>query len=121
MSGQSDTGYIPFEILVGTRRVSCGVSNEALEAAAGLGALSGSVARHQSFHRFRTLIHAAAVLKLTRSGKKAEGLLLLGSDDLRLVPLEKGIPVFGRVPRHAAVLPVPPSAQAVPLSVLPVL
>lgn len=95
----SNASHIGFEILVGTRRISCGVSNEALEAAAGLALPSTSVARRRSFDRFRTLIHSAAKLKFSDSIEKMDDYVLVQSDDLRRVPLEKGVPVFGTTTR----------------------
>ncbi|NHN85089.1 DUF1488 family protein [Acetobacter musti] len=102
-SEQTETGPIPFEITAGTRRISCGVSAEALDAAAGLRSPSTEAARRQSFNRFRVLIHAAAKLKLDRCGKIPDGMIILGSDDLRHVPAEKGMPIFGGIPRKPAV------------------
>lgn len=95
----SNASHIGFEILVGTRRISCAVSNEALEAAAGLALPSTSVARRRSFDRFRTLIHSAATLKFSDSTKKVGDCVMLQSEDLRRVPLEKGVPVFGTTAR----------------------
>ncbi|GBQ27984.1 hypothetical protein AA13594_0809 [Gluconacetobacter azotocaptans DSM 13594] len=71
------------------------VSGEALEAAAGLTLPSTSLSRQRSFDRFRTLINAAAKLKLARAPVRQGGCLVLESDDLRRVPLEVGVPLFG--------------------------
>ena len=85
---------IRFEIRDGTRRISCVVSNEALEAAAGLPAMSTPMLRRQSFDRFRTLIHAAAGARLAALPGLV-GPIVLTSRDLRSVPSVRGTPVFG--------------------------
>jgi hypothetical protein len=76
---------ILFEIRDGTRRVSCVVSNEALEAAAGLPELSAPMLRGRSFDRFRTLIHAAADARLAALPGLV-GPIVLTSRDLQSVP-----------------------------------
>ncbi|GBR03182.1 DUF1488 family protein [Acetobacter oeni] len=103
-SDQADRGHISFEIFAGNQRVSCRVLDEALEAAAGLASPATLAARRQSFQRFRVLIHAAATLKFARSGKASDVIVMLGSEDLRHVPPEKGVPVFGKIPRDTAVI-----------------
>jgi hypothetical protein len=85
---------IRFEIRDGMRRVSCVVSNEALEAAAGLPQLSPPMLRRRSFDCFRTLIHAAAHARLAALPGFV-GPIILTSGDLRSVPSERGAPVFG--------------------------
>lgn len=92
---------IRFEVIVGTRRVSCEVSDAALEAAAGLVTPSTSTARRRSFDRFRTLINKAAQMKVARTGTQDNALVMLESEDLRHVPLTKGIPLFGSATRHS--------------------
>ena len=86
---------IRFEIQDRMRRVSCAVSNEALEAVAGLPELSSPMLRHRSFDRFRTLIHAAAGLRLAALPPGFVGPIVLTSRDLRAVPPQKGAPAFG--------------------------
>ncbi len=98
----SDAGPrpVPFEVRDGMRRVSCLVSEEALEAVADLRLPSTSVLRRKSFDRFRTLIDAAAKLKLKGLPGGFAGPLVVSSDDLRLVPPEAGTPKFGSGTRH---------------------
>ena len=86
---------ISFEIRDGTRRVSCVVSNEALEAAAGLPELSAPMLRRRSFDRFRTLIHAAAAARLAALPPGFAGPIVLTSRDLRSVPPDRHTPAFG--------------------------
>jgi hypothetical protein len=86
---------IRFEIQDRMRRVSCVVSNEALEAAAGLPERSSTMLRRRSFDRFRTLIHAAAGLRLAAQPPGFVGPIVLSSRDLRAVPPERGMPAFG--------------------------
>lgn len=90
-----ETGVTRFEVRDGSRRVSCVVLDDALGAASGLtGPLTDTV-RRTSFDRFRTLIDAAAKLKLQawRGGPGTP--LVLTSDDLRRVPPRTGVPAFG--------------------------
>jgi hypothetical protein len=107
---------IRFEIQDRMRRVSYAVSNEALEAAAGLPELSSPMLRRRSFDRFRTLIHRAAGLRLAVLPPGFDGPIVLTSRDLRAVPPEKDMPVFGRsagVPARPAVHPHPRAAPRV--------
>ncbi|MBB2200886.1 DUF1488 family protein [Gluconacetobacter tumulisoli] len=104
-----DDRFIRFEVQDGSRRVGCMVSGEALEAAAGLALPSTSLSRRRSFDRFRTLINAAAKLKLAGTAQRQDGCLILESEDLRRVPPEAGVPLFGSFfrdnSRAARVLP----------------
>jgi len=85
-----------FEIRDGIRRISCAVSNEALEAVSGLPAPSTAMLRRRSFDRFRTLINVAAKLKLSTLPSGAIGLIVLTDEDLRRVPPETGVPAYCR-------------------------
>ncbi|MEJ0020905.1 MAG: DUF1488 family protein [Acetobacteraceae bacterium] len=93
---------IRFEIRNGLQRVGCIVSDEALESASGLAAPSTMMQRRRSFDRFRTLVNAAAVLKLKELPSGSVYPIVLTSDDLRRVPSEKGAPAFGSAGRGAA-------------------
>jgi hypothetical protein len=90
---------IPFEIRDGIHRIKCTVSSEALEAVSGLTVPSTVVLRRRSFDRFRTLINAAAKLKLRTLPSGTIGPIFLTSEDLRCVPPEAGVPSFGRSAR----------------------
>ena len=90
---------IRFEVRAGMRRISCDVSDEALEAAAGLTGPTTTMVRRKSFDRFRTLIDAAARLKLDGLPPEFAGPLILSAGDLRRVPPAAGMPAFGSVPR----------------------
>ena len=94
-----DAGFIQFEVRDGIRRVSCHVSEEALEAVSGLRVPSTTALRRRSFDRFRTLIEAAAQLKLRTLPPGFDGPLALSSRDLRIVPADPGLPSFGTSPR----------------------
>jgi len=111
-----DGSLISFEIRDGSRRISCAVSNEALETASGLTAPSTDTLRRRSFDRFRTLINVAAELKLRTLPSGSIGTITLTSADLRCVPTETETPPFGSaargLPRAAAtVARVPVSAR----------
>ncbi len=93
MSGTE--GGTRFEVRDGMRRISCTVSDEALEAVSGLPTPSSAALRRKSFDRFRTLINAAATLKLVTLPPGFAGPLALDDADLRRVPAEKGVPVYG--------------------------
>ena len=69
-----DGNFIRFEIRDGIRRISCAVSDEALEAVSGLPVPSTVVLRRRSFDRFRTLINVAAKLKLSTLPSRSIGL-----------------------------------------------
>ena len=86
---------IRFEIRDGMRRISCAVSNDALEAASGLTDTCTPAARRKSFDRFRTVIHAAALLKLKAQRVGRSGLIIVTGRDLRRVPPQVGAPKFG--------------------------
>lgn len=88
-------GATRFEIRDHTRRISCVVSDEALEAASNLPLPSTTVSRQRSFSRFRTLIDVAARLKLSRMPGGFNDSLTILSDDLRHVPDMEGAPQFG--------------------------
>jgi Protein of unknown function (DUF1488) len=90
---------IRFEIRSGMRKVSCSVSDDALEAASGLAAPSTSTLRRRSFDRFRTLINQAATLKLATLPDGCNDLMLLTRDDLRRVPTMTGEPEYGMAVR----------------------
>lgn len=90
-----DGDFIRFEIRDGIRRISCAVSDEALEAASGLTVPSTVMLRRRSFDRFRTLINAAAKLKLRTRPPGSIDPIVLTSEDLRCMPPETGMPSFG--------------------------
>ncbi len=90
-----DGDFIRFEIRDGIRRISCAVSDEALEAASGLTLPSTVILRRRSFDRFRTLINAAAKLKLRTLPPGSIGPIVLTREDLRCMPPETGMPSFG--------------------------
>ena len=94
-----DPSLIRFEVRVGIRRIPCNVSDEALEAVSGLATPSTTVLRRKSFDRFRTLIDAAARLKLGTLPPNFSGPLFLSSGDLRRVPPGVGVPTFGSAGR----------------------
>ncbi len=96
-----DTNLVRFEIRVGIRRISCNISDEALEAVSGLATPSTMTLRRKSFDRFRTLIDAAARLKLGTLPSGFIGPIILSSEDLRCVPPEVGVPAFGSAGRGA--------------------
>ena len=97
-----DGNFIRFEIRDGIRRISCAVSDEALEAASGLVAPSTVVLRRRSFDRFRTLINAAAKLKLGTLPQGSTGPIVLTREDLQCMPPETGTPSFGSFARFRA-------------------
>ena len=90
---------IQFEVRDGMRRIACTISEEALDAVSGLTAPSTLALRRRAFDRFRSLIDAAAKLKLKSLPPEAVGPLMLSSSDLRVVPPSSGVPVFGTSPR----------------------
>ena len=90
-----DSSLICFEIRDGIRRIICTVSNEALEAVAGLTVPSTEMLRRRSFDRFRTLINTAAEMKLRTLPLGSIGPINLSSEDLRCVPTETDAPRFG--------------------------
>jgi hypothetical protein len=90
-----DGNFIRFEIRDGVRRISCAVSDEALEAVSGLTAPSTLLLRRRSFDRFRTLINVAAKLKVSTLPSGSIDLIVLTREDLRCVPSEAGVPSFG--------------------------
>ena len=94
-----DGEFIQFEIRDGIHRISCAVSSEALEAVSGLTVPSTVTLRRRSFDRFRTLINAAAKLKLRALPSGSIGPIVLTSEDLRSVPPDAGVPSFGRSAR----------------------
>ncbi|WP_367117439.1 DUF1488 family protein [Acetobacter sp.] len=94
MTNPLSAGYIGFEIFVGTRRVSCGVSNDALDAISCLALPSTPTARNRSFNRFRVLIHKAAERKVLECHDNSNDYILIQSEDLRRIPPESGNPAF---------------------------
>ena len=94
-----DQGLTQFEVRDGIRRVRCNVSQEALEAVSGLAIPSTMALRRKSFDRFRTLIDAAAKLKLKTLPPGFSGTIAISSNDLRSVPHEAGVPAYGSAPR----------------------
>jgi hypothetical protein len=88
-------GCIRFEVRSGTRKVSCGVSDDALEAVSGLTAPSTVTLRRRSFDRFRTLINTAATLKLATLPEGFSDPMILTREDLRRVPALNGEPEYG--------------------------
>jgi len=88
-------GGIRFEIRNGVRKVSCNISDDALEAASGLTAPSTVTMRRRSFDRFRTLINQAATLKLATLPAGCNDPMMLTRDDLRRVPTATGEPDYG--------------------------
>ena len=90
-----DAGVVRFEVRHGMRRIGCTISDEALEAASGLAVPSTTGMRRQSFDRFRTVIHAAALRKLGTLPADFAGPLALSGDDLRGAVAGVGDPLFG--------------------------
>jgi Protein of unknown function (DUF1488) len=90
-----EENFLRFEVRDGMRRISCAVSDQALEAMSGLTVPSTVVLRRRSFDRFRTLIDAAAKLKLETLPSGFVGPLVLTTEDLRSAPPQAGIPLFG--------------------------
>jgi Protein of unknown function (DUF1488) len=101
-----DGSLIRFEIRDGMRRISCAVSNDALDAASGLTGACTPAARRRSFERFRTLIHAAALLRLEAQPLGSIDPIILTDGDLRSVPPQVGTPRFG----SSGHTPTPPIA-----------
>ncbi len=101
IGGSSDDDLIGFEIRDGVRRIKCSVSNEALEAAAGLGPSAPGL-RRRSFDRFRTLINTAAAMRITSLPPGFAGPIVLTTHDLRSVPPIRGTPVFGVAARPSS-------------------
>lgn len=95
----SDHRFMQFEIRDGARRIVCSISDEALEAASGLAPPSTAVLRRKSFDRYRTLIDAAAKLKLKTLPAAFVGPVVLSSADLRRVRPNAGVPEFGSAAR----------------------
>ncbi len=56
--------FIKFEVMSGSRRVHCSISNETMDRALCLPPPMTPALRGRSFYRFRSLIHDAALLKL---------------------------------------------------------
>ena len=106
---------IRFEIRDGFRRASCAVSNEALEAVSGLIEPSTPLLRRRSFDRYRTLIHAAAMLRLKALPPGPTDTIILSCKDLRCVPPVTGTPSFGSSARGST-RPAPPGGDVAVLS-----
>ena len=98
----ADGNVTRFEFRDGHRRISATVLDDALEAASGLTAPSSAASRRTSFDRFRTLIDAAAKLKLSTLPSGSTGPVVLTRDDLRRVPPQPGLPSYGSPVRSAA-------------------
>ena len=96
---EHSAGVTNFEVRDGIRRIRCNISEEALEAVSGLSAPSTNALRRKSFDRFRTLIDAAAKLKLKTLPPGFSGMVAISSTDLRSVPHEAGVPSYGSAPR----------------------
>lgn len=100
--------FMRFEVRDGIHRISCTILAEALEAASGMAAPSTPLLRRRSFDRFRTLIDAAAKLKWEALPPGSVGSLVLTSEDLRSVPPQAGVPLFGssarNLPRSACLI-----------------
>ena len=105
-----DGNFLRFEVRDGIRRISCSVSDEALNAVSGLTAPSTPMERRKSFDRFRTLIHAAAMLRLRALSPGSVGSLVLTHRDLRCVPPESGTPLFGSSAKGST-RPAPPGGM----------
>ena len=105
-----DGDPIRFEIRDGIHRISCAVTDEALEAVSGLTSPSTAMLRRRSFDRFRALINAAAKLKLT---SRPVCPIILTSEDLRRVPPDSGEPLFGSSARNST-RGVPPIRRGLP-------
>lgn len=86
---------IRFEVRGARGRMSCTVSDEALELASSLSAPSTEAMRRRSFDRFRMVIDAAAKLKLADMPAEFRGPLSLSAEDLRRVPAARDMPQFG--------------------------
>ena len=93
---------IRFEVRAGIRRVSCTVADDALEAVSGLSAPSTPALRRESFDRFRMLIDAAAKLKAASVQDGFAGPMVLSIADLRRVPAQTGMTLFGNPTRRPA-------------------
>lgn len=98
-NAEPDAGATRFQVREGRRLINCSVLDEALEAVSGLVLPSTTALRRKSFDRFRTLIHAAAKLKLGTLPADFAGPLALSSKDLRRVPPETGVPLYGSAAR----------------------
>ncbi len=90
-----EASCVRFEIRDGSRRVSCAVSDEALDAVSGLTEASTPGLRRRSFDRFRTLIHAAALLRLETRLPGCIDPIVVTIRDLQRVPPQTGTPKFG--------------------------
>jgi len=86
---------VRFEVRVGMRRISCRITDDALDAVSGLTGPSTAAERRKSFDRFRTLIDTAAALKSETMPPGFSGPLSLTAIDLKKVPPVFGVPVFG--------------------------
>jgi hypothetical protein len=109
-----DPNLVNFEIRHGMQRIRCAVLDDALDAVSGQTAPSNSTLRRRSFDRFRTLINAAASVKLATLPTDFAGPLVLTRDDLRRVPTQPGAPSFGSAPRAQSRPPAPAVAEPEP-------
>jgi len=96
-----ESNFIHFEIRDGSRRIGVAVSDDALDAVSGLIGPSTPMMRRKSFDRFRTLINAAAMLKLKLNLLPSGPVdpIILTQRDLRRVPPEAGTPLFSSCAR----------------------
>ncbi len=108
------SNFIRFEIRDGSRRIGFAVSDDALDAVSGLIPQSTPMMRRKSFDQFRTLINAAAMLKLKALPSGPVGPIVLTQRDLRRVPPETGAPSFGSCARGMSRTAVPGGAPASP-------
>jgi hypothetical protein len=109
-----DPNLLNFEIRHGMHRIRCGVLDDALDAVSGQTAPSNPTLRRRSFDRFRTLINAAASVKLATMPPEFAGPLVLTRDDLRRVPTQPGAPSFGSAPRVQNRPPAPATTADAP-------
>jgi hypothetical protein len=100
-----EESLIRFEICDGMRRVSCAVSNDALDTASGMTDPCTAASRRRSFERFRTLVHAAALLRLEAQLPGSVDPIIVTDADLRSVPPQVGTPRFGTSGKRPA-LPI---------------
>ena len=98
--------FTRFEIRHGSRRIVCTVADEALDAVSSLPAPSTLAMRRRSFDRFRTLINAAAKLKVAGLPVDWVSPIVLQTRDLRQVAPEVGTPLFGSAARPSTRPPV---------------
>lgn len=91
----SDQPITRFEVCDRARRIACAVTDDALENIGNLSLPSTDMLRRRSFDRFRTVIDAAARLKLATLPTTFLGPMLLSMEDLCKVPAQAGRPQVG--------------------------